>query len=145
MADKRNSRKRSRTEEDHILRISILVVIILFVIAGIFVGYRLLNPRVDVTTGREKLEELTNVDVSSVESAILVVDRDQDESEEGGSEEDESEEGESEESESEESESGESEGEDSEESADEEKEQDRTSVTDRKRTADAQNSTDTEE
>ncbi len=91
MADKRNSRKtaskRVREEEDQILRISITVVVILFVAAGIFVGVRLLNPREDVTAGREKLEELTSVDVAEVESVIVVGDRDTGTAAEEGSEE----------------------------------------------------------
>ncbi len=88
--DKRTGKK-IKAEEDRILRISITVVVILFVVAAIFVGVRLLNPRVDVTAGREKLEELTSVDVESVEEAILVVDRsadDEEDSEETESEED---------------------------------------------------------
>ncbi len=78
MADRRKTNRRAREEEDQILRISLTVVVVLFVAAGIFVGIRLLNPREDVTAGREKLEELTSVDVAEVESAILVVDRDTD-------------------------------------------------------------------
>ncbi len=72
---RKTSNKRVREEEDQILRISIIVVVILFVVAGIFVGVRLLNPREDVTAGREKLEELTSVDVAEVESVIVLRDK----------------------------------------------------------------------
>ncbi len=70
MADSRRNHPRQTGEEDPILRTAIRIVIVLFVVAILFVGYRIFNPRLDVSQGRERLTAMDEVSVESVESRI---------------------------------------------------------------------------
>ena len=52
------SRRNRPGDSDKILRFSVAAVLFLFLVAGIVVGIRLMNPRVDATEGRKRLEEV---------------------------------------------------------------------------------------
>lgn len=64
------NRKKKQGEEDHVLRFAVLTVIVLFVIGAVVVGIKMLNPRVDASEGRKKLEELNKADVEKIDEKI---------------------------------------------------------------------------
>lgn len=67
----RNRRKHLQSEEkDHVLRVAVTVAVILLVIGILIVAVRLMNPRVDTRAGREKLEQMEEVQVSDVDRQI---------------------------------------------------------------------------
>ena len=57
------SRRKRPGESDKILRFAVAAVLLLFLVAGIVVAVRLMNPRVDATEGRKRLEEVASADV----------------------------------------------------------------------------------
>ncbi len=62
--------KKENWDGDRVLRFAVIVVIVLFIIGGIIVGLRVMNPRVDATEGQEKLEKLEDVNVQTIDSQI---------------------------------------------------------------------------
>ncbi|TDA22742.1 SGNH/GDSL hydrolase family protein [Extibacter muris] len=66
-----NRKKWSKGEEqDKILRMAVIVVVVLLIIGSIIVAVKLLNPRVDITKGTEKLKELEQADLKAAESKV---------------------------------------------------------------------------
>ncbi len=96
MSDRNRARREPTEEEDQVLQIVVRVVIVLFVVAIIFVGVRLINADPDVTEGREKLEKMEDQNADSIDAAIMarqsiLTDDDEEEEEEEESEESEEE------------------------------------------------------
>lgn len=64
------SRWKRPGEGDKILRFAVAAVLLLFLVAGIVVAVRLMNPRVDATEGRKRLEEVASADVQEIDAKI---------------------------------------------------------------------------
>ena len=64
------SRRKRPGESDKILRFAVAAVLLLFLVAGIVVAVRLMNPRVDATEGRKRLEEVASADVQEIDAKI---------------------------------------------------------------------------
>lgn len=64
------SRRKRPGEGDKILRFAVAAVLLLFLVAGIVVAVRLMNPRVDATEGRKRLEEVASADVQEIDAKI---------------------------------------------------------------------------
>lgn len=70
MKDENRKRWSKGEEQDKILHMAVIVVVVLLIIGGIIVAVKLLNPRVDITKGTEKLKELEQADLKAAESKI---------------------------------------------------------------------------
>lgn len=77
MAQNSRAKNKKRNNEDQVLRTSVMIVIILFIVGAAIVGIKSLNPRPDTSEGMDKLKEMEQIKVSEVESEIAVLDEEE--------------------------------------------------------------------
>ena len=70
MFEKNKEKLKEKMEPDKVLRFAVIAVVILFLIGAVFIGTRMMNPRVDATKGVKKLTELEEVNVQKIDNQI---------------------------------------------------------------------------
>lgn len=69
--DNRYSKNNKRyNSEDKVLKMAIILVVLLIILGGAFVGVKSLNPRPDITKGVAKLEAMDKADAEDVEKKV---------------------------------------------------------------------------
>ena len=74
MAQNQRERNNRKSNEDKVLRTSVMAVFILFLVGALIVGIKSLNPRPDTTEGIKKLEAMEQTKIKTVQKELKALD-----------------------------------------------------------------------